>query len=77
MDDVSACVKFLCQHWWPHPNAKQTGTWVAEGLGIQGTQASLIQQIEEGRMEHEMRMAVGDAWTQREESLRLDRKRRF
>jgi RecA/RadA recombinase len=77
VDDVASCVKFLCANWWPHPSSKQTGTWDAEELGIQGTQANLIKQIEDGGMEIEMKKVVGDAWNHREENLRLDRKRRF
>jgi hypothetical protein len=81
IDDVSACVDFLCKEWWKHPKEKgkeKTGTWIAEELGVEGAKATIIDFIEQEGAEKEMQQVVGEAWNKIEESLRLDhRKRKF
>ncbi len=81
IDDIESCVRFLCEEWWP--NAKdekgkiKKGTWYAVELGWEGSRASLIDKIESEDAIKEVRELVGKAWHQKEESVRLNRKRRF
>jgi hypothetical protein len=54
------------------------GTWEAEEFGFAGSQATLVQKIEEGELEKEMQRIVGQVWNKIEDSVRLkNRKRRF
>ena len=81
IDDVAACVDFLCKEHWPHPVEKgkqKTGTWIAEDLlqGLQGSKATIIDRIEQEGAEKEMRELVGVVWNKIEKSLRLDHRKR-
>lgn len=81
IDDVENNIRFLCNEWWP--NAKDSkgkvkpSTWHAEEFGWEGTRASLIEKVEKEGAEEEVQKIFGQAWNAREESLRLNRKRRF
>jgi hypothetical protein len=73
IDDVSACVDFLCKEHWPKVKAQ---SWKAEELGVEGSKATIIDFIEQENAEKEMRELVGRAWNKIEESLRLDNRKR-
>jgi RecA/RadA recombinase len=75
IDDVSACVDFLCKEHWPHPKGK-SGSWVAEEFGVEGAKATIIDHIEREGAEREMKELVGKVWNDIERSLRLDHRKR-
>jgi len=74
IDDVEANVDFLlAEGYWK----KRKQTIVAEELNLEGTKAKLIQQIEENNLEKQLQHCVQKCWTRIEESLKMDRKKRF
>ncbi len=74
IDDVAANVDFLvtCGHW-----EKEKETIIAHELNMKAGRAKLIEKIENERAEKEVQKIVGKAWKEVEESLRIDRSRRF
>ena len=81
IDDVAACVDFLCKEHWRHPKEKgkeRAGSWDAEEFDVVGSKATIIDHIEKNGEEWEMRETVGKVWNKIEKSLRLDdRKRKY
>jgi recombination protein RecA len=76
IDDVSACVEFLCKEHWKNPKGK-SATWDAEELGVVGNRPTIVDFIEKEGAEKEMQKIVGKVWNEIEDSLCLDRKRKY
>lgn len=74
IDDVGANIDFLLKekHW-----EKKKQTIIAEELNFEGTRAKLIEHIEGENLEKELQAVVQKCWNDIEESLKLDRKKRF
>jgi len=75
IDDIGSCVEFLTKnnHW---PKKKQT--IVAKGLGIEGTKPKLIERIEKkSTLKLKLFEQTQQCWNDIEESLKLDRGRKF
>jgi RecA/RadA recombinase len=74
IDDIGANIDFLLEekHW-----EKKKQTIIAEELGIEGTKAKIIDHIEKNNLEIELQKCVQKCWSDIEESLKLNRKRRF
>lgn len=74
IDDVGSCVDFLLEenHW-----EKRKLTIDADDLGLSGTRDTIIRGIEAGKMERKLRRIVGKVWAGVEESLKMDRKKRY
>lgn len=74
VDDLQCSIDFLvaCK-WWG--KAKQTIH--AEEFDIKATKAKLIEHIEEEELEEDLRAIVHEAWNEREEDLKQNRKKRF
>jgi recombination protein RecA len=74
IDDLSRNIDFLIEEdYW----RKKKDTIIAEDLAIEATKRSLIAQIEEDRLEGQVRELVGKVWNEIEESLKVDRKPRY
>lgn len=75
VDDITSCVDFLLQagHWKKNDN----GIILAKDLKLTGTKSKLVTKIEKEKAEPELQDIVGIVWNQIEESIRLDRSRRF
>ena len=76
LDDIASCIDFLTStgHW------KKSGqTIVAFELEIllNGTKSTLIRKIEEKGLQKELQKITGEVWLKIEESLRLNRAKRF
>ena len=74
IDDVAANVDFLvgCK-WW----GKEKETIIAHDLNMKAGRSGLIEKIENERAEKELQKIVGKAWLEVEESMRINRSRRF
>ena len=82
IDDIGSCVDFMVtEGFWKKkvdPKTKKiTNTISVPILGIEGSRITIIQQVEEKGLEVRLRKAVGKAWREIEESMRLNRKKRF
>ena len=74
IDDIRSCLEFLIeQEYWP--TVKRTID--AVDLNCKGTIETLITHVENNALEEELRLHTGNAWLQREDSVKIDRKRRF
>ncbi len=75
VDDISSMMIFLIKEgFWKKKKGKG---YIAKGLNINGEKASLIEQIEEKNLERKLRKVTQEAWLSIEESMKLDRKKRF
>ena len=74
IDDIASCTDFLIKacHW-----KKEKETIIAHDLDLKGGRSGLIEKIEQGQLEKEMQKITGQVWNDIEESLLLDRNRRF
>ena len=74
IDDIGSCIDFFVREgiW----NKKKL-TIEASDLGLEGTRASLINQIEEKGYEKKLKRLVGREWNKIEESLKLNRKSKY
>lgn len=72
--DIDSCVDFLVKagHW-----KKNVETILAHDLDLKGGRAGLIEKIETGRLEKELQKITGRVWNNIEDSLLLNRNRRF
>lgn len=77
IDDVGSCVDWLISEQSNKYWKKKGKKIVARGLGITATKKTLIKRIEEQDLEDDLRVITGEAWAKVEESLKLDRKRRY
>jgi recombination protein RecA len=75
IDDVGSCVDFLVDEvgFWE----KKGNTIQATGLNLEATREKLIREIETQGLEKDLREMVGKAWLDREEKIKLDRKKRY
>lgn len=74
IDDIGSCVDFMVgEGYW----TKRGDTVKATDLGLEFPRKRLIQQIEDRGLEQKLRQAVGAAWHDIEESLRLKRKAKY
>jgi hypothetical protein len=75
IDDIGSCIDFLIKnnHW-----KKKKQTIMANGLGIEGNKQKLIQRIEK-KQEQKIKLfqETQKCWNKIEESLKLDRGRKF
>jgi len=76
IDDIGSCVDFMIKEkfWTKKPKGQLVDT---KGFGLEATKQGLVKQIEEQGLEIRLKKAVGKAWLEIEESMKLDRKRRF
>lgn len=74
IDDVAANIAFLDSL---KKLKKEKQTYVIPELDFEGTKAKLIQHVEENSLERKLQEMVGRAWIEREESIKLNRKKRF
>ena len=74
IDDVGSCVDFLVkeQYW-----KKKKQTIVAPEINFEGTKQKIISHIEDNDLENELYTAVDECWNEIEDSLKLNRKKRF
>jgi len=73
IDDIGSSVEFMTyEEFW----TKDGKEWQAL-TGVKGTKKSIITQIEDKGLFKTLKKAVGQAWNVIEESLRLNRKRKF
>ena len=74
IDDISANIDFLLdeKHW-----TKTKQTIAAPEFDFEGTKAKLISYIENNNLENQLKDVVQECWNNIEESLKLDRKKRF
>jgi RecA/RadA recombinase len=70
IDDIGSCINFLMEEkTWPE---------AAQELGLKGSQMkNLIQQIEDGNKEKQLRQIVSRVWREIEDNLKLGRKPRY
>lgn len=74
VDDLASCIQFMVKEgFWK----KSKLTIHADDLNLSGTQAKLIQEIEDRGLERKLRRAVGKAWMEIEEELKLNRKPKY
>lgn len=74
IDDLSSCIDFLVSagHW------KKTDAIIcAYDLDLSDSKKDLIEKIEDKRLQNEVQVITGNVWLEIEESLRLNRSRRF
>lgn len=76
IDNLTSCVNFLCDHHWKK-NKDKTSKWNVIEFDIVANKKQIIDYIEENNLEHKLDVVVGVAWHIREESVRLNRKRRY
>ena len=76
IDNLSSCVDYLCECYWEKDKEKKTH-WTAVELGITGNKKGIIKFVEENNLEDKLDAVVGVAWNNREEAVRLQRKRRY
>jgi len=74
IDDVAANIKFLDS---VNYLKKKKQTYVIPELDFEGTKDKLIAHIEDNNLEKEVQRMVGEAWKEREDSIKLSRKKRF
>ena len=74
IDDIGSCIEFLIKagYW-----RKKKGVYIAKGLGLKASKLKIIQSIERKNLEKDLKRVTAAAWEEREEGLRLNRKRRF
>jgi hypothetical protein len=74
VDDIRSCIDWMVEKkYW----SKNKLTIDAHDIGVTGTIAKLIDTIERDNLEDTVRQAVGAAWVDFEESLKLGRKPRY
>lgn len=74
IDDIRSCIEFLVeQEYWK----LEKRTIIAKHLNFKGTLDNVIEHIEKNSLEGELRRITGDCWRLREDSVKLNRKRRF
>ena len=74
IDDIGSCIDFLvAEKVW----AKDKNTIKAAHFDWEGTRESIIQRVERYSREQELSQIVGRAWGNKEDSLKLNRKRRY
>jgi RecA/RadA recombinase len=74
IDDIRSCVEFLVeQGYWP----LEKRTINCTHFNFKGTIDKVIAHIENNSLEGELRRHTGDCWLEREESVKINRKRRF
>jgi len=74
IDDIRSSLEFLIeQEYWPI----EKNTIDATDLGCKGTIKTLITHVENNSLENELRLHTGNAWLLREDSVKINRKRRF
>ena len=74
VDDIASCLDFLVSagHW-----KKPGQTIIAHELSIEGNRSKIIEEIESQGLQHELKDVTSKVWNEIEESLRLDRGRKF
>ena len=74
IDDIGSCIDFMiAEGYWK----KKANTIDASDIGLTGTREKLIEQGEAQKLERQLRVAVGDAWMEIEDSIKLDRKAKY
>lgn len=78
IDDIASCIEWLVKEgFWTQAKGAQAidpkGTFDL----VKGTKASLIAAIEKGCLERKLSMFVGKCWNEVEDSLKLNRKKRY
>lgn len=75
IDDIGSCIDFLITE--DFFTAKTKAKIQVPQFEFEGSKAKLIEHIESNNLEHELHAMVGQCWNQIEDSLKLNRKRRF
>lgn len=74
IDDIGSCVDFMVfEGFW----TKSGQTIKAKELDIEATKAKLINEIEEKNLEDALREVVGAAWNEIENSIKINRKKKY
>lgn len=74
IDDIESCIDFLLSEgWWK----KKKQTIQATELKVEMTRAKLIDHIEEKNLEKKLSKVVEKCWLDIEDSLKIDRKKRY
>jgi RecA/RadA recombinase len=74
IDDIRSCVEFLVeQNYWP----LEKRTINCTHINFKGTIDKVIAHIENNALEDELRRHTGLCWVKREDSVKINRKRRF
>ena len=75
IDDIGSCIDYLVtEKIWDKPTKQ---TIVAEHFGWEGKRETIIKRIERTAKESELQQLVGRTWGNKEDSLKVDRKRRY
>ena len=74
IDDITSCINFLikAEHW-----KKDEKAIVAHDLDLKGSKNELVKAIEKEKLKKELQKIIGQVWNKIEDSLLLNRKRRF
>lgn len=74
IDDIASCIDFLIKagHW-----KKEKETIIAHDLEFKAGRSGLIGKIEDARLEKELQKITGKIWNEVEDSLLLNRSRKF
>jgi RecA/RadA recombinase len=74
IDDIGSCITFMKERkFWP----VQGGLIKAKELNITANMPDLIRRIEDECLERKLRAAVGQAWSEMEKEIRVERKPRY
>ncbi len=74
IDDISCNIDFLVgEGCWE----KKKQTIIAPDFDFEGTHKRLVKHIEDNRLEKELSKIIGTVWNDIEDSIRLDRRRRY
>lgn len=75
VDDTASCINFLVENgYW---KKRTGGIVIANDLDFEGTVKKLITHVEDNNLENDLREIAGMAWNEIEESIKLNRKRRY
>jgi len=74
VDDIGSCIDFIMKtgYW-----KKRKNTIIAKGLNQEATREKLIQYVEDNNKEARLRKETGKAWRKFEDSLSLNRKKKY
>jgi RecA/RadA recombinase len=74
IDDLRSCIDFLIDSdYWK----KKKNTIIAEDFNLECSMNKLIEEIEEQNLERKLKRIVGAVWKLREDSVKMDRKRKY
>lgn len=76
IDDIGSCLEYLIKEKYWNKKPKST-KYDASELEYEGTRKDIITFIEENDLENRLRRIVGKVWKEKEESIKLNRKKKY